>query len=503
MGAPLKILMLSSEMVPFVKVGGPADVVGALPKALRRLGHDVRVTMPCYRSIRSDQFGLTLALESLEVPFRHEMQTVTIRETTVSNVPIYFVDEEHFFRRENIYGYTDDGDRFILFCRAALEFCRAIDWQPDVIHAHEWHTAIVPNWMHTIYRDDPFFAATATVFTVHNLAYQGIFGNRILEVAGIADQQFVFPIMPEAGNVVDLMGRGVAYADIVTTVSETYAREILTTEYGEGLDTLLRYRADHLFGVLNGIDDDTYNPATDPYITQNFDADHLDARQANKIALQEKAGLEPDPQRPVIGMISRLVRQKGCDLLAAVFDQIMDLGAQVIIVGTGDSYYHEIFQGLAAKYPHQAATHFSFSLDWLQPIYAGADMYLMPSRVEPCGLNQMIAMRYGAIPIVRATGGLADTVMEYDPRHEVGTGFTFFPYDPWPLYGAVARAIQTYQFTERWRGLMARAMRADHSWGASAVRYVELYERAIDAHLANADHSPPAGSPLATSDPPR
>lgn len=493
--APLKILMLSSEMVPFVKVGGPADVVGALPKALRWLGHDVRVALPCYRAIRADQFGLTTALEALEVPFRQSTQTVAVRETAIGGVPIYFIDEPRFFQRENIYGYTDDGDRFILFCRAVLELCRTLEWQPDVIHAHEWHTAIVPNWLHTIYRDDPFYAGTATVFTIHNLAYQGIFGNRILEVAGLADQQFVLPVISEAGNVVDLMARGIAYADIITTVSETYAREILTPEFGEGLHPLLKHRADRLYGIVNGIDAEALNPATDPYIARNFDSDHLAERAANKLALQEQAGLAPDPDAPVIGMISRLIRQKGCDLLSTIFDQVIALGAQIIVVGTGDSYYHEIFQGLANKYNRRAAAHFSFGSDWLQPLYAGADLYLMPSLVEPCGLNQMIAMRYGAIPIVRATGGLADTVTEYDPHHETGTGFTFRAYDPWPLFGAIARAIQTYRFTERWQGLMRRAMQADHSWRGSAARYVELYERAIDLHAEDIYLAPPPGAP--------
>ena len=495
MATPLKIMMLASEMVPFVKVGGPADVVGALPKALRRQGFDVRVVLPRYRPIRIEQFGLTTAIEQLDVPIRHESQHVSIRETTLEGVPIAFVDEPRSFQRENIYGYTDDGDRFILFCRAALEYCRAINWRPDVVHAHEWHTAIVPNWLHTILRADPFYHDTATVFTVHNLAYQGIFGNRILEVAGIADQQFVFPNTNQASNVVDLMARGIAYADIVTTVSDTYAREILTPEFGEGLDVLLQQRADRLFGVLNGIDAEILNPATDSYIAHHYDRDHLADRAANKAALQEKAGLEVNPDIPVIGMISRLIRQKGCDLLASIFDEVHQLGAQIIIVGTGDSYYHEIFQGLAAKYPRSAATHFSFGQDWLQPIYAGADLYLMPSRVEPCGLNQMIAMRYGAIPLVHATGGLADTVMEYNPSDETGTGFTFGTYGTWPLYGAIVRALQTYRFKDRWQGLVERAMAADHAWEASAHRYGEMYRQALELHGADAGQSPPIGSP--------
>jgi starch synthase len=486
----LKILMLSAEMVPFAKVGGPADVVGALPKALRALGHDVRVAMPAYRSVHLERFDPKTAQESMEVPFKHSLEEVAVLEATTNDVPVYFIDAPRFFQRENLYGYTDDGDRFILFCRAALEWCRALGWAPDVIHAHEWHTAIVPNWLHTLYRDDPVFADTATVFTIHNLAYQGIFGHRILEVAGLANQEFVLPVLSEKGDVVDLMGRGIAYADIVTTVSETYAEEIVTPEYGEGLDALLRARQGRLFGVLNGIDADVQNPATDPYIAQRYDDDHLERRAANKRALQEQSRLAIDPDAPVIGFVSRLIRQKGCDLIASVFDQIVQQGAQVVIVGTGDSYYHEIFSQFASKYPGRAAAHFTFGADWTQPLYAGADMYLMPSRFEPCGLNQMIAMRYGAIPIVRATGGLVDTVTEYDPESESGTGFAFGPYDNWALFGAVVRALQSHRFRDRWQRLMQRAMQADHSWSTSAEQYVGLYERAIAWHAedAGADH---------------
>ncbi|HKD78027.1 MAG TPA: glycogen/starch synthase, partial [Ktedonobacterales bacterium] len=292
-------------------------------------------------------------------------------------------------------------------------------------------------------------------------------------------------------DVVDLMGRGIAYADAITTVSETYAREIVTTEYGEGLDGLLRRRLSRLFGVLNGIDAETLNPATDPYIEQHFDAEHLEQRAANKRALQEQAKLDVNPDAPVIGFVSRLTRQKGCDLLASIFDQIMQLGAQVIIVGTGDSYYHEIFNQFVSKYPGQAAAHFTFGADWTQPLYAGTDMYLMPSRFEPCGLNQTIAMRYGSIPIVRATGGLVDTVTEFDPGNESGTGFTFGPYDNWTLFAAIVRALQSYRFPDRWHDLMRHAMTADHSWSASASSYVDIYEDAIDWHGQDIDlHHP-------------
>ncbi len=485
--ASLKILMLSAEMVPFAKIGGPADVVGALPKALRRMGHDVRVAMPCYRSIRPEQFGMTTLIDALAVPFKHGTEDAAIRETTVGGVPVYFVDAPRYFQRENVLGYQDDGDRFILFCRAALEMCRALDWSPDVIHAHEWHTAIVPNWLHTIYRHDPVFQSTASVFTVHNMAYQGIFGHRILEVAGLADQEFILPALAEKQiDAVDLLGRGIAYADVVTTVSETYAREILTPEFGDGMEKLLRQRETRLEGILNGIDAEALNPATDIYISQQFDADRLEMRAANKRALQEQCGLEPDPHAPLLGYVSRLVSQKGADLLTTAFDHIMDLGVQMVIIGTGDPHYHELFSQCVARYRRRAAVHFSFGADWTQPLYAGADMYLMPSRFEPCGLNQMIAMRYGAIPIVRATGGLIDTVTEFDPAAGTGTGFTFRDYDPWSLLAAIARAVQSYRYPDSWHHLMRRAMSVDHSWRVSAERYAAAYERALAWHAEDA-----------------
>lgn len=492
----LKILMLSAEMVPFAKVGGPADIVGALPKALHRMGHDIRVAMPSYRSIRPEQFGLTVAIPALDVPFKHNHEEVTIHETTVARVPVYFVDAPRYFQRETIYGYTDDGDRFILFCRAALEMCRAMNWQPDIIHAHEWHTAIVPNWMHTIYRDDAFFAGTATVFTIHNMSYQGIFGHRILEVAGIADQEFDFSTRAEMGDVVDLMGRGIVYADVVTTVSKTYAQEIVTPEYGENLDDLLRMRSSRLFGVLNGIDAETMNPQTDPYIKANYTIGTLEQRAINKRALQEQARLDSDPDVPLIGIVSRLINQKGWDLILKVFEQIMDLGAQMIIVGTGDPYYHEALSKLLLHYNGRAAAHFSFGADWTQPLFAGADMYLMPSRFEPCGLNQMIAMRYGSIPIVRATGGLVDTVTEYDPAQECGTGFLFQKYDAWSLYAAIVKSVQSFRFKDSWRSLMVRAMSEDFSWRVSAEQYVELYQRALEWHQEDSLHRHPSDMPM-------
>src|SRR5437588_2185246 len=309
---PLKILILAAEIVPFAKVGGLADVVGALPKSLQALGHDVRLAMPRYGQIDTARCYLQTVLDAVTVNMSNFRVQVSVRQGKIGNeTPVYMIDAPRYFERENIYGYTDDGERFILFCRSVLEAMRALDWSPDIIHCHDWHTGIVPNWMHTIYRDDPFYADVASVYTIHNLAYQGIFGYRILEVAGVAAQGFLYPQITELANVVDIMGRGILFADAITTVSERYAQEILTPTFGEKLDHLLRTRRDRLFGILNGIDYQEMNPAADRYISSQFDANCLDRRAANKQALQERAHLPVPAEIPVLAMSARLTDQQG------------------------------------------------------------------------------------------------------------------------------------------------------------------------------------------------
>ncbi len=480
---PLKILILASEVVPFAKVGGLADVVGALPKALQELGQDVRVVMPRYRQVDPERFALTTILDALTVNIAGFQEQVNVRLGSIGNgIPVYMIDAPRFFDRENIYGYTDDGERFILFCRAALEAMRALDWSPDIIHCNDWQTGIVPNWMHTVYHGDPFFANTATVYTIHNLAYQGIFGYRILEVAGVAAGGFLYPQIVELANVVDIMGRGILFADAITTVSGRYAQEILTPEFGEKLDQLLRSRRERLFGILNGIDYQEMNPAADRYIHTCYDSDTLDKRAENKRALQERAHLPAKPEVPLLAMISRLTDQKGFDLIAQIAQPLLAQGIQLVVLGIGDTHYHEMFQDLAARYPEQVANFLTFNTELAQAIYAGSDMFLMPSRFEPCGLGQLIAMRYGSVPIVRSVGGLADTVQEYDPRTGEGNGFAFSKYDPWEFFAAIVRALELFRIKGIWRTLQRRGMAADHSWRASAIRYIEVYRNALEFH---------------------
>jgi starch synthase len=510
---PLKILILAAEIVPFAKVGGLADVVGALPKSLKALGHDVRLAMPRYGQVDPVRFDLQTVLDAVTVNMSNFRVQVSVRQgkigparnqpaspvpqvglsgvdagglaqavCTETEIPVYMIDAPRFFERENIYGYTDDGERFILFCRSVLEAMRALDWSPDIIHCHDWHTGIVPNWMHTIYHDDPFYAGAASVYTIHNLAYQGIFGYRILEVAGVAAQGFLYPQIAELANVVDIMGRGILFADAITTVSERYSQEILTPTFGEKLDHLLRSRRDRLFGILNGLDYQEMNPATDGYIDSVYDAASLDKRPENKRALQEQAHLPVRPDAPLLAMISRLADQKGFDLLGQIIQPLLAQGIQFVLLGIGDQHYHEMFQNLAVRYPGQVAVFLTFNTELAQRIYAGSDMFLMPSRFEPCGLGQLIAMRYGSIPIVHAVGGLADTVQEYDPHTGEGNGFTFVNYDPWEFFAAIVRALELYRFKDLWRRLQQCNMAADHSWHASAMRYIEVYHNAIAFH---------------------
>ncbi len=481
----LKVLFLSAEVDPYAKTGGLADVAGSLPKAIRRLGHDVRVVMPAYRQVDKQRFGLQQVLPPFQVPLGEETPSATIHQSLMDNeVPIYFVDNPHYFQRENIYGYEDDADRFIFFSRAALEMCRLLNWPPQILHCNDWHTAIIPNWMHTIYAEDPFFKQAATVFTIHNLQYQGIFGWHVLQVAGIAEHGFIVhpEVAPDLNEVVDLMARGIIFADVINTVSPTYAKEILTPEFGERLDPLLRDRQEDLYGILNGIDTEEWNPATDEHIAVNYDIQTLDRRIENKLALQEICHLPQNRDTPIIGMISRLVDQKGLDLLEDTIDHILDLDVQFVLLGTGEQHYHNIFRRVAEQYPEKTAIFLTFNPPMAYRIYAGSDMFLMPSRFEPCGLGQMIAMRYGSVPIVRAVGGLADTVQDFDPRTNTGTGFRFVKYESWALFTAVVRALEDYKHVSAWRQLQIRGMQADFSWKSSAQQYVKLYHQALTNH---------------------
>lgn len=471
----LKILMLASEVTPFVKTGGIADVVSELARALRSLGHDVRVALPRYRVIQTN--GAAPLVENFTVNLDGLSEIVSVVQGKLEpDVPVYFIDCPRLFDREGIYMYPDDAERFLIFSRAALDMLPYLGWQPDIIHVNDWQTAIIPNWLKTLYANNPFYQSIASVYTIHNLAYFGTFGQRILEIAGLAQFGFIAhpDVSSEINRELNFMARGIMFADAVNTVSPTYAREIQTPAFGEGLDPVLRMRAARLQGILNGIDYDEANPAADPLLASRYDADHLDARAPNKRALQEQAGLDPS-DAPLIALISRLNDNKGLDLVMEVIGLVLDAGAQFVVMGAGDAEYQDALKELEATYPRRVRFFQTFDRRLRHQIVAGADMLLMPSRVEPSGTTQLLAMHYGCVPLVHRVGGLADSVQDYDPRTQTGTGFVFDRADALGLYGAIVRALETLVRQTEWRGLQERGMRADFTWTHSAREYVEMY----------------------------
>jgi len=482
MNQPLKILFLAAEATPYIKVGGLADVSGSLPKALRALGHDVRVAIPRHKQIDGARFGLKLANSPFPVPVGADSKLTEALDAAVDGTPAYFIWDEYYFGRDKVYGYDDDAQRFVFFGRAVLTFIKQIGWQPDVIHAHDWHTAFVPTWLATAGKADPFFAPIASVYTIHNVTYHGATGNTILRFGGL--EGHVKHLDVEPPGAVNWMARGILHSDVVNAVSKRYAQEILTPEYSAGMDGLLKARnaEKRLCGIVNGVDYDVFDPATDPYLAQHFDAASLDARALNKAALQREVGLPIRDDVPVMGLISRLVDQKGFDILSAVLDRLFARDVQFVLLGTGDKSYEEAFGALPKRFPQKAAVFIKFDAALAQKIYGGSDLFLMPSRFEPCGLGQIIAMRYGSVPVVRATGGLADTVPDYDPTKGKGSGFTFNEYTSDALWAALERALDTFRDKKAWRGLQERGMKADWSWAASAKKYDELYRKAIEFH---------------------
>ncbi|MFA5881516.1 MAG: glycogen synthase GlgA [Eubacteriales bacterium] len=481
----LKILVVSTEVVPFAKTGGLADVAGSLPKALTIMGNDTRVVLPRYRGI-SDVTTVT----DFPVKVGNHTETCVVRKSSVEaktetggtkQVPIYFIDNYHYFDREGMYCFSDEAERFAFFSMAILEMLKKIDFQPDIIHCNDWQSGPIPLLLRERYGNDPFYSRMATVFTVHNLLYQGNYPKDCLGLLGLGNEYYK-PDSLEFYGQISFIKAGLLYADVINTVSKRYAQEIQTPEYGEGFDGLLRKRSQDLYGIVNGINYHEFNPRTDPRIFRNYDSSSIRDKYENKFGLQKEMDL-PVRDLPVLGLISRLVDQKGLHLISESFDELMKEDLQFVVLGSGDKYYEEMFAGLRERYPHKMGLYLGFNGILAQRIYAGADMFIMPSKFEPCGLGQLISLRYGTIPVVRATGGLADTVTDYNPATSSGNGFSFELYDAQTMLKTIRRALRLYsEEPESWRRLVANAMDQDFSWNRSGAEYLELYDTAISKH---------------------
>ena len=473
----MKILFAASECVPFIKTGGLADVVGALSPVLKAQGHDVRVILPLYAAI-PEQYVSQMKLEcEFEVELCWRRQYCGVKSLEYQGVTFYFVDNQYYFGRSYIYGLGgDEYERFGFFDRAVIDALVHLDFKPDVIHCHDWQTGMIPALLKIQYAQFPFYQDMKTVYTIHNLQYQGVYGKEILgDVFGLGEQH---EQLLDFGGTLNLMKGAIECADVVTTVSPTYAEEILDPWFSHGLDPILRERQYKLHGILNGIDTDIYNPETDKAIAKNFSAKDPAGKKEDKADLQREFSLPVRDDVPIIGMVSRLVSHKGLDLVKAVLDELLSTtDVQLVVLGTGDWEYENFFREIEARYPGKVGLRIAFIPDLARKIYAGCDMFLMPSKSEPCGLSQMLALRYGTLPIVRETGGLKDSIT--DSGDGEGNGFTFKSYNAHDMLGAIRRSLGAYSDKKYWASLVERALECDNSWGRSAREYMRLYRETI------------------------
>ena len=472
----MKVLYAASEALPFIASGGLADVAGSLPQALRKRLIGCRVVMPLYDGIKQELKDSMKFITNISVPVAWRRQYCGIFEARAGGVIYYLLDNQYYFKRDSLYGFYDDAERFAFFARAILEIIPHIDFKPDIIHCNDWQTALTPLYYSTMYANQPGYENIKMVLTIHNIQYQGVYGEELIDnVVGI---DHAHKSLIEYDGAVNLMKAGIECANAVTTVSPSYAKEILDPWYSHGLDTILRERSYKLRGILNGIDIENYNPETDKDVFKNYSVDNMRGKAVNKRELQKLLGLPEKKDTPVMGMVTRLVSHKGLDLCKEVLDELLaTTDIQLVVLGSGDYQYEEFFRGLAQRYPDKVGLCLGFIPDLARKIYAGSDMFLMPSKSEPCGLSQMVALRYGSIPIVRETGGLKDSIS--DSGDNEGNGFTFASYNAHDMMYTIRRALEGYKNKDGWNTLVKRAMECDNSWKKSANDYIRLYNALI------------------------
>lgn len=484
----MKIAFASSEAFPFAKTGGLGDVVGALPIALRNLGHEVKVFLPRYALIDHNKYDLNYSWAIDEMPIRVNGKTHSVRvfftNLPNSDVEIYFIDCPHFFNRPSIYtNDIDEDERFILFSKAVLESLQRLQWQADVINCNDWQTGLIPLYIKDNYSWDRFFEKAATVITIHNIGYQGRFSKETLYKAEVREELW-YPNSPvETWNEFNFLKTGLMFADAINTVSPTYAKETMTYEGSYGLDGTLHFRKKDYFGILNGVDYSIWNPANDHHIPFHYSINDLDGKYKNKKFLLEHVHLPVQKSVPLIGIVSRLTSQKGFDLIANSINELMSIDAQWVILGSGEDNYEDLFRSLHYSFLGKVYTYIGFNNELAHLIEAAADIFLMPSRYEPCGLNQIYSLKYGTVPVVRKTGGLADTVFDWDEYlyqgKSTGNGFSFNDYNSFALTSTLKRAVQTYHNKDVWNQIIKNGMNKDFSWEVSALEYIKLYEHAI------------------------
>ena len=485
----MKVLFVASEAAPFIKTGGLADVMGALPKALQALGVEPALVIPNYEGVGEAYKNAmeTVYEGSMDLSWRN--QYLGVKKLVQDGIPVYFIDHEYYFRRDKLCGYDDDAERFAYFAKAALAMLHYIDFKPDVIHTNDWHTGLLGAYLKEDFMQDPYFQGMKNVYTIHNLKYQGVFGRNIVEdVLGLPLHLLYNGNIENDGDV-NFMKAGMCYADFITTVSPSYAEEITYPYFGEGLEDYVALCAGKISGILNGLDEQEYNPETDPNIPVRFDASNvLVKKPLAKEALQRELGLTVNREIPVVGMITRLVEAKGLDLVMHIMDELMEEQVQLVVVGTGDEEYANALRELAWQHPGSVSVNILFNEGLARRVYAGADMFIMPSRYEACGLSQMIAMRYGTVPVVRETGGLKDSVINFDKYNTPeGNGFSFANFNAHELLFTIKRGLTCFAEKPLWEKIVYNAMHSDNSWNRSAQAYADLYAKVTEDNTATVE----------------